>query len=518
MKTIRLDIFICVVAVLLAAVVAAYYVGKHQTQEVVSETVVSDTDSKQEASEAAVVKRVSQQMEDIAYQQKAISDKQRDRAEEQSKLALRMRDRAELESKAAREAESKAKEAADEAERERANALNHQKMAEEQRDQATLSKSITDTLSYRTLARTLANTALTQHESGNTELASLLTSASWHYTDKYKGNAYQPELFSALTFCSEAQESTQMPRGGSVQGICAMGENGCVAVTDYGEVEWQKEPGKHGVMLVQDPSYNFCDVWSDGVLIYALTLHGPLCIITQDKGCQPIKLPAGTYRKMLAVGEGKILLAAKDFVCWFDCVSGKVGKTIPLNHTLSTIVKHKEDFYVFFSDGTGAKMDMEGKINPFPIPLGCVVSAAYYDEASQMLFLGDDKGNILTVDKEDWIVGSLQGHISAVTSMTMVDKILVSAAYDKSVLVWDLSRQGEQNMLPANLSYQAWPQVVCKVNDTQAMVGCSNGLVQRIDVSVTDMAAKVKNGLKREFTPEEWSQYVGANIPMVTFQ
>lgn len=175
------------VLAVVAVAVISFLVGKNASKETDKEDLLETIHSLQvEERDAAIVKRVSQQMEDIAYQQKAISDKQRDRAEEQSKLAIQMRDKAEVESRAAREAEGQAKLYAKEAEKsareadgQREIAISHQKMAEEQRDQANYAKSITDTLSYRTLGRTLGNLSVTQHETGNTEIANLLAYASW---------------------------------------------------------------------------------------------------------------------------------------------------------------------------------------------------------------------------------------------------------------------------------------------------------------------------------------------------
>ena len=204
---------------LLGITTGAYFLGRGQASAD-KETMAELEELRENESEATIVKRVSQQMEEIAYQQKEISDRQRERAEEQSQLATQMRLQAEKESKAARAAENRALASAKEASEQRLIAVENQKMAEEQRDEANYARSISDTLSYRALGRTLGYSSSVQYDNGNFDVAGLLAYASWHFLDKYNGNTYQSESFKALSTCSASIRIYKTGKSGGVNAIC----------------------------------------------------------------------------------------------------------------------------------------------------------------------------------------------------------------------------------------------------------------------------------------------------------
>ena len=313
------------VLAVIATAIIAYSIGKSHADSV-SDDVLAELESlRASQDDAAIVKRVSQQMEDIAYQQKAVSDQERERAEQQSELALAMRDRAEQESRLAREAEIKANEAAAEAEEQRANAMAHQIEAEEQRDAANYAKSVTDTLNYRALGRTLGSSSITQYENGNKALAAQLAYASWYFLNKYEGNTYQPESFNALSLSSDTKATITTKKGGTVRALHPIYGIGCVTVTDYGEIEVLRKAGVRRVVVLQDSKYDFRDVWADSANIYALSLHGPLCKTDFTGFIQDIPLPDGHYLKMLDMDDGRILIAERTHILIMDIASGRIS-------------------------------------------------------------------------------------------------------------------------------------------------------------------------------------------------
>ena len=146
--------------------------------------------------QAVVMQSVNAQMEEIANQQRIISDEQREEAEEQAEAAQKERTKAEEERRNALIAEQKALEASQVAKKQQA-------IAEKERTQAEHSKRVADTLSYISLSRTLANTAITQYKAGNHELADLLANVVCEFTNRYHGDIYHPSIYQALAMTSQ---------------------------------------------------------------------------------------------------------------------------------------------------------------------------------------------------------------------------------------------------------------------------------------------------------------------------
>lgn len=545
------------VLAVVAVAVISFLVGKNASKETDKEDLLETIHSLQvEERDAAIVKRVSQQMEDIAYQQKAISDKQRDRAEEQSKLAIQMRDKAEVESRAAREAEGQAKLYAKEAEKsareadgQREIAISHQKMAEEQRDQANYAKSITDTLSYRTLGRTLGNLSVTQHETGNTEIANLLAYASWYYLDKYKGNTYLSESFKALSLSADAKKSSTMHKGGAVTTLIPMSDASCIAVSDYGEIELIKSIGSAGQVLFQDNTYDFRDACLVKDNVYALSIHGQLVIISltgMQKKAKVVELNSESYVKIIKFNEKTLLFAGRKSIQWYSISNGSMSQPMTLPKTLSTIVKHGNTISLFYTDGTCAGIDASGKITPKKSLTKGVVTAAYYDTASGCLYLGHKNGDIDMINKYQRKIFTLSNHISQVTNIVVLGKILVSSAYDKTIAIWNMPMITFQNgrtldeemnaanakqatqmdkkgtssewLTPVEYKFEGWPLVLSRISSTEVLIGTSNGMIQKMNISVPTLSNSLKNKLHRNFTNEEWNHYVGTNIPFTKFK
>ena len=546
MKLIKTALIIILSSALLATVgITAYNLGKNQPNEKEEELKKQIDELKAKEADAAVVKRVSQQMENIAYQQKAVSDLQRDRAEKQSELAIKMRDQAEMESRLAREAENKAKEAANEAERQRAKALEHQKTAEEQRDEATRAKSVTDTLNYRSLGRALGNSAITLFENNHKGLAGVLAYASWHYLNKYLGNTYQPETYRAISLCSNSRTESVMLKNGAVNAICPLGNGACVAVSNYGEIEWQKTAGQRGTILMQNKAYDFRDVYANDSNIYALSFGGDLVITRYDRTSKSYPLPEKAYVKIAKTAANTLTLIARHSFCTFNINNQTVSAPTKLKSEVSAVAVRNDKTDIFFCDGSYATIDKTGKLEYSEFPVKDKITAAYYDKEGKCLYLGLENGDIAMVNRHSRLITMLSGHISRVTSITSVGQILVTGAYDKSVMIWNMprihfesgmslqdeldspvalkSKQSDKNntkpewLTAIDIKFSEWPLCINTISKTDVVIGTSLGTVCRLNASISDMAEKLKKTFRRDLTPEEWNHYVGSSVPCETF-
>ena len=145
---------------------------------------------------SAVMQRVNAQLEEIANEERRISEEQRDAAEQQTEVAEQMRRQAEEERQNALVAEQRALEAS-------TIAQSQQQIAEHQRAEAEQSKRVADTLTYISLGRTLGQTAITQFNAGNNELADLLAYTACLFTNRYRGDIYSPTVYQALALTSQ---------------------------------------------------------------------------------------------------------------------------------------------------------------------------------------------------------------------------------------------------------------------------------------------------------------------------
>ena len=538
-------------AVVAGVAVAAYRMGSRQSRAELA-ALQEEMDRLAEAEkDAAIVKRVSQQMEDIAYQQKAISDQQRDRAEEQSILAIHNAERAEKERLAAREAESKATTAAQAAERERANAERQQEIAQEQRDEATFARNIADTLNRRTQAKSLAVTSQVRREAKETEVADLLAYASWYFLKNNRGNQYYSETFKALTLATGGIPRHKVKENGAVNALSKVsGSPGqCVAVTNYGEVEWLTASEKDGAkridskQLLFNPAYDFRDVLVFGKKIYALSLKGPLCKLDFAGKLDTEPLAADDYFKLVQT-RGRLLIAGRRSLCWYT--DGKISESMPLDKRLSAIVDRDGTVCLFYADGSYAEMDAAGKIvekTPF---LDAVVTAAYYDKTTGCLLLGTEDGTVYPVNRYNRVIETMAAHKSRCMSITMINPIVVTGGYDKNVFIWnmdnlafdsglsfreELQRESVTKrvansqeiptewLVPVDYSFDGWTLAVCGDDDGKSVwIGTSAGNVLLLNVSDDDMAAQLYNQLNRNLTQQEWTRYVGVSIPYMKFK
>lgn len=515
MSSVRKIIYISAAVLLVAAmIVLAYRMGRSDGAG--DGTVVSVEDMDElvtNEQEATVVKRVSQQMEAIAYQQKTISEMQRDRAEEQSRIAISMRDKAEKESQAARSAENRALQLAHEAE---ASALE----AARQRDQATLAKRVSDTLTYLTLGRTLASSSIYDYEDGQYDMAASIAYASWYFLDRYKGNTYLPECFQALNQSAGASMYASMHGRGAVRGIAVLGNGACVLVSDYGEIEYQAVPGKEGKVLLHNKEMDFRAVCSYNDKAYALSVHGPVCFIEQDRILQYLALPDGDYTGIAYAGNDLLFIWGKEDALWLNSKSGRfVSMSMDIGN-ISTALYYGGDMHVYFEDGRSAVLDSKGGTSYEKSPFDETVTAVHYDAGSNCVYYGGKSGHILRKNLTDGSSTILYGHTSRISFINTLDEIAVTGSYDKNVYIWNLPmlRNTSDLLIPAAITSKSWPISAKRLNDTEMLVGYSNGTVGRYTVTASALAAKVRAGIKRNLTYAEWEQYMGANVPYIKFK
>jgi WD40 repeat protein len=458
-----------------------------------------------------------------------------------------------MESRAAHAAEQKAHAAAEVAEKERANAERQQMIAEEQRDEATFAKNIADTLNRRTQARSLAVSSQVRREAGEPEVADLLAYASWYFLKNNRGNQYYSDTYKSLTLATGGVPRYRVPENGAVNAISQIpGTPGqSIAVTNYGEVEWITSSLSGGAKILSaqtllfNTAYDFRDVQVIDGRIYALSLKGPLCILDFQGNLEEIKLPEEKYFKVVRIGTS-LLLAGRQSLTWFT--NGKITGETSLSKPLSTLVNRNGTIGLFFTDGSYAEMDDTGDIEEKKPLVPYVVTAAYYDPATQCLLVGVEDGTVYPVNKYNRVMETLTAHKSRCVSITMQGSTVITGGYDKTVFIWSMDNllyesgltfqeELEQKstvvtkrmadgkkiptewLVPVDYTYDGWTLAVCGDADGKTVwIGTSSGNVMTLNSSADDMARQLYGKLNRNLTQQEWTRYVSASIPYMKFK
>lgn len=530
----------------LALMGGAYMLGRSHTSEDMQNMQQELEQLQKNEMNATIIGRVSKQMEDIAYQQKAVSDEQRIRAEEQSALAQENARRAEKESQVARKAEANALKAFNEAKEQRLVAEREAKNAEYQLKESQLSMSISDTMNYRTMGRTIGQSALTTYENGNRDLAGLLAYTSWYFLNKYNGNTLMSESLKALQNTSHSTAQYTMPKMSAVKASCIMpGTEKCVMATGYGEVVVMSAKGDRltPTTLFADNHYDFRDVYasSDGI-VYALSFEGTLLCIKGKGSVTPVALGMQKCTRLIPHAKGTLLITAQDRYTFFDMAKQTCGTTKAVHHGTITAAMHHEGVTdLFFSDESCTRIDAAGKESKQSFGMDGVITCAHYDEVNGFYYLGRQDGIIRVKNKWDNFV-DLIGHTSRITDIKTIGDVMMATAYDRQLHVWDISKlhyatgvslyykgvppttqkkstervTPTEWQVPTAYDYAGWPLTVSADPATKYVwVGVSNGIIHHLCVSPKKMKDTLKAGFKRNLTQKEWEQYVGVAVPYI---
>ena len=424
--------------------------------------------------ESAVMQSVNAQLEEIANQQRIVSDERREEAVEQTKIANEMRQHAEQERQNAQIAERRALEASEVAKKE-------QIIAEKERLQAEYSKRVADTLSYIALSRTLANTAVTQYQTGNHELADLLEYAVCLYTNRYHGDLSHPVIYQALALTSQ-NKTVWNKHKGSVTDIAFGDEKQGFFVTcsSYGEVIRHTIMGNrlNSTILIRDPQYDFRDVFINRKTnaIYALSRTGEL-LIFREKAIKNIKTNVAKMKSMDTAGDQFILFGEKGMAL-FD-----TEKEI--------IVSDKQLPFV---------IEFATRFQNFPV---------IFDRQGRMHIV---KGfNKLETKKVPF-----EGQVTAFAESKNSHTFAYSSSYDGVFNMWMTNMSKIEPMSFFNT--KGWIlNFTFDLQKNYIWAGDQNGNIIRALISLPMMQQQLRAKIKRNLTREEWNYYIGKNIPYEPF-
>jgi len=469
-----------------------------------------------EEQRSAVMQHVNAQMEEIANEERRISDEQREEAEEQAAIAHRERQnaeeerrQAEIERQNALLAEHKALELSELAQ-------NQQHIAEQQRSQAELAKRTTDTLSYRTLARSLANSAITHYSSGNKELADMLAYTSVIFIRRYHGDINVKSIYQALAMTSQNKTVWNRHKG-IVKNIVFYNQNNndFISCSTYGEILQHHLDGERLTTetIFKNLNYDFRDIFinQNNKDIYAVSWNSYLLVIDENRKHKALPINIGKTFKLQKLGNQFVVIGEQG-VALFNPETEKIEKekTLPFQVVSVGVI----DGHPVLFDNQGRQHYMQSfdnlETSKVPIDDGQVTAFAESKNTKTKAY-GMMDGSLYYFDAQGKIT-KLRGHRSRISKIKINGQRVFTSSYDGNLNVW-ITSQAKIEPLTL-LSTNGWIiNFTYDLKKTNIWTGDQKGNLTKGLISIPVMIERLKNKLKRNMTHEEWDYYVGRNIP-----
>lgn len=465
---------------------------------------------------SAVLRSISSQMEGIAYEQMKISDIQREEALQQTAIANEMRERSETERQRAiiaqenaMASEQKALEAYDQAEYQRS-------IADQQRIEAEFSKRVADTLSYLALARALGAQSKTLHNAGNHEIATMLSYASYIYTERYHGDVYYPTIYQSLTESSQST-SEWSKHEGAVTRIEFMpnSNNQLVSVSTYGEILFHKKNGTNlkTTVLFKDSQYDFRDAYINpkNGNIYALSRNSNLVIKT-NKGIKilPLETVAHPFKLQYIQDSNDLLIIGEKDLAMLNMETNTIVSTNKLNFRVIASSRYNYKPLLFDDKGKMYYVESINKFTTKKVPVVGRVTAYASSKGSGFEAFGMNDGTIFLRDR-DGNTRRLVGHRSRISFLKINKNSVYSSSYDGTVNLWIATSEKVEPMTLINLG--SWIMFFTfDANKEYVWIGDQNGTLSETLISVPTIVDRVRRQIKRNFTETEWKYYIGENV------
>ena len=181
--------------------------------------------------------------------------------------------------------------------------------------------------------------------------------------------------------------------------------------------------------------------------------------------------------------------------------------------SIHTMTQTNDQLWVGGANGQLYELSINGKlINQYTLGAKSITTLI---SNGDMLIIGLQDGQILVWDTtQHKTIQVLPGHSAAITDLKMVAEgnLLLSSAFDRSVRIWQLSDP-------------ALPSIVIQDRDhwiTALQIGPrgnffftgeNDGTIRKFDLIPSVMAQYLCESLNRNLSTDEWSKYIGEDIP-----
>ncbi|CAN5559346.1 hypothetical protein BH09BAC4_BH09BAC4_38950 [soil metagenome] len=505
--------------------------------------------------EAVTQKKIAEQQEIIAEQQKGLTEEQRVIAVREQQTAEEKRQEAEVARQMAVSQKQRAEEARTEAEAQRLqaegarkNALQQQnraetaqKDAETQRSKAVTSQKFAEQQRSKAIARTIAIQSYQMNETGQDDLPALLALKAYTLNLRNGGQSDNPDIFNALAKATDARtvlrghadvvRNVVMQPGGE-QMVASSSDDGTVKVWSYAH------PAKSPITLSTSKRN------TDGVRSIVFSRDGKTIYGGSEKGMLYSWNPAQSDIPAVAVQAHNVPIQMLLFTLdhsqlisisndghiriWQPIANGLAPlQDVMTKAPIYCVSLTKDGKYLICGSNNGRVLRYElASLRKEPSvytrrEFGNRVTALTFSPDGDRLITGTQAGFVYAwgfKNNEPETFGSLLSgrHTSTVNDLAFTPngKLLASCSADWSIHIWDYSSLAQQQQPIVISDFDAWVMGICFSNDSKNLIACGADKTVRVrNVNTTDLYDELSKKVKRSLTDEEWTKYIGKDIP-----
>jgi len=214
--------------------------------------------------------------------------------------------------------------------------------------------------------------------------------------------------------------------------------------------------------------------------------------------------------------DDHLLVVGERTLCLYNMNKDVVTDTRSLD--FKTMVVSRYDYKPALFDDVGRMHVVRAfnKLETEQMPFREQVTAFGSSKGSGQRVYGTSEGIIYVLDG-DGTLHRLVGHRSRISRVRMVKTILYSTSYDGTIKLWATSNEKiepmtlyEGNKWILDFSFDAKKNYV--------WTGDVHGNLAQVGVATKMMSQQLREQLKRDLTEEEWTYYIGRNIPYEKFK
>jgi WD40 repeat protein len=486
---------------------------------------------------ALAEKQNAQTQEALANEQKkkaeenaVRAEKEKLNAETQQKIAIRNEEEATKQKQFAIQASLIADGERRRAESEKQSAIAQQARADSLRNVDTVSEKNAYRLRILSIAQTLAiKSSAIQKGSKNDDLKMLLALQAYQFNKTYNGRKFDMDVYSALYAADKYgrgkdyknNSHTDMVRSvvysPDDKRIASAGSDGILMLSDAVNVEQNTK-----VFTKQNAILDNCCFQTSGEHIACIADKTTVFVFD----CNGSSLLPKIFERI----HTDIVTG----ICWNDNQLVTIGMdntlritdsqtqnailTVPLPGKPTCLVKHPNAPIVFvgFEDGTIAEVPLanKGLVKPFE-KVNAKISTIALGSNGTLLAIGTNDGKIKVISMEDKTSFNLNQHTSTVTAVSF-DKggtKLVSSSLDGLIYLWDINQPDVKPVLFSEHDSWVWSVSFNHKGDRFCSAGKDKNVFTYL-ANEADLVKAIEGTVKRNLTPAEWKQYVGADIPI----
>jgi WD40 repeat protein len=359
---------------------------------------------------------------------------------------------------------------------------------------------------------------MNQLQTGNPELADLLSYASYTFSDRYHGDIYNPAVYQALVMTSQSKNSWNKHKGATRCVKFRLGDNHFLTCSSYGEVmeHYLSNNQLNSKVLFSNKQYDFRDVYIlENNDIYVADRNGRILMISHQGQQKVLLLDSNDKLLGLTPIGNQLLVIGERTLSVIDTQQKIISNSRKLNFRIVSFCRYDNSPVVFDDQERMHIVRGLDRLDSSQVPFKGQVTAFASSKNTGLKAYGLRGGTICLVRPNGKSV-RLVGHRSQVSKIKINGMRIYSSSYDGNLILWAAD---QEKIEPITLfTTQSWIMDFNFDNKKEYIWAVDQkGNITEAFISVPKMVDKLRNKLKRNLTQDEWDYYVGRNIPYERF-